>query len=90
MNIGKGHAQPKSKPCPKKIDIVAALREPSETRLAAHQIQKDCRNCQPGQILGVAIKTEIKTVIKQELEKMNTRHKYKLHPPLTEPHADAP
>ena len=36
MNIGKCRAQPRSKPCPKKIDIVAALREPSETHLAAH------------------------------------------------------
>ena len=80
MNIGKGHAQPRSKPRPKKIDIVAALREPTETPLAAHQIQLDCQSSQPGQILGVAIKSEIKTEIKQELEQTNTRHKYKGKP----------
>ena len=64
----------------KKIDIVAALQEPSETHLAAHQIQEDRRNYKPRQVLRVAIKTEIKTEIKQELEKINTRHKYKGKP----------
>ena len=80
MNIGKCRAQHRRKLPPKKIDIVAALREPSETCLAAHRIQEDRRNYKPGQILGVAIKTEIKTEIKQELEKINTRHKYKGKP----------
>ena len=69
MNVGRCRAQPRRKLPPKKIDIVAALREPSETCLAAHRIQEDCRNYKPGQVLGVAIKTEIKTEIKQELEK---------------------
>ena len=41
MNIGKCRTQPRRKLPPKKIDIVAALQEPSETRLAAHQIQED-------------------------------------------------
>ena len=77
MNVGKCRAQPRRKLPPKKIDIVAALWQPSETRLAAHRIQEDCRNYKPGQILKVAIKTKIKTEIKQELEKINTRHKYK-------------
>ena len=80
MNVGKCRAQPRRKLPPKKIDIVAALREPSETRLAAHHIQEDCRNYKPGQILGVAIKMEIKTEVKQELEKINTRHRYKGKP----------
>ena len=80
MNIGRCRAKPRRKLPPKKIDIVAALREPSETRLAAHRIQEDCCNYKPRQILGVAIKTEIKTEIKQELEKINTRHKYKGKP----------
>ena len=79
MNIGKCHAQPRSKPHPKRLDIVAALQEPSETQLAAYQIQLD-RQSQPGQILSVAIKTEIKTEIKQEIERTNTRHKYKGKP----------
>ena len=80
MNIGKGCAQPRSKPRSKKIDKLAALREPSETRLAAYQIQLDRQSSQPGQILGVAIKSEIKMEIKQELEQTNTRHKYKGKP----------
>ena len=80
MNIGKCHAQPRTKLPPKKIDTVAALREPSETHLAAHWIQEDHSNYKPRQVLGVAIKTEIKTEIKQELEKINTRHKYKGKP----------
>ena len=80
MNVAKCRAQPRRKLPPKKIDIVAALQEPSETHLAAHQIQEDRCNYKPGQILGVAIKTEIKTEIKQELEKINTRHKYKGKP----------
>ena len=80
MNIGKGCAQPRSKPRSKKIDKLAALREPSETQLAAYQIQLDHQSSQPGQILGVAIKSEIKTEIKQELEQTNTRHKYKGKP----------
>ena len=80
MNVGKCRSQPRRKLPPKKIDIVAALQEPSETCLAAHRIQEDHRNYKPGQILGVAIKTEIKTEIKQELEKINTRHKYKGKP----------
>ena len=77
MNVGKCRAQPRKKLPPKKINIVAALRDPSETRLAAHRIQEDCCNYKPGQILGVVIKTEVKTEIKQEHEKINTRHKYK-------------
>ena len=80
MNIGKGCAQPRSKSKPKKIDIVAALGEPSETWLAAHQIQLEHQNSQPGQILGVAIKSEIKSEIKQELEQRNTGHRYKGKP----------
>ena len=77
MNVGKCRAHPRRKLPPKKINIVAALREPSETRLAAHRIQEDRRIYKPGQILGVAIKTEVKTEIKQEHKKINTRHKYK-------------
>ena len=43
LNIGKSTPQPKSKSKTrtKKIDIVAALREVSKTRLAAYQIQKE-------------------------------------------------
>ena len=41
LNIGKSVPQPKSKLKTKKIDIVATLREPSESRLAAYQIQKE-------------------------------------------------
>ena len=55
MNVGKCHAQPRRKLPPKKIDIVAALREPSETCLAAHRIQEDYHNYKPGQTIGVAI-----------------------------------
>ena len=85
MNVGKCRAQPRRKLPPKKIDIVAALREPSETCLAAQHIQEDCHNYKPRQILGVAIKTEIKTEIKQELEKINTRHRYKGKPSWGKP-----
>ena len=77
MNIGHCCPQPKSKPHPKKLDIVAALREPSETRLAAHHYQENRRNNCPGLVIGTMIKTEIKSKIKVELERVNTRHKYK-------------
>ena len=80
LNVGKGCAQPRGKPKPKKSDIVAALREPSEICLAAHQVQLECQHSQPGQILGMAIKSEIKSEIKQELEQRNTRHRYKGRP----------
>ena len=59
------------------MNIVAALWEPSETRLAANQIQKEHQNSYPGEVIGVAIKMEIKSEIKIELEKVNTRNKYK-------------
>ena len=74
LNVGKGCATPRNKPKIKKRNIVLALREPSETRLAAHQIEQERKNCLPGQILGLAIKTEIKSEIKQEQEHRNTRH----------------
>ena len=77
MNIGRCCPQPKSKPHPKKLDIVAALREPSETRLVAHRYQENCRNNCPGLVIGTVIKTEIKSEIKVKFERVNTRHKYK-------------
>ena len=79
LNIGKSVPQPKpkSKSKTKKIDIVAALREPSETRLAAYQIQKELQHSNPGDVIGTIIKTEIKSEVKIELDRINTRHKYK-------------
>ena len=79
LNIGKGVPQPKpkSKSKTKKIDIVATLREPSETRLAAYQIQKERQHSNPGDVIGTIIKTEIKSEVKIELDRINTRHKYK-------------
>ena len=79
LNIGKSVPQPKpkSKSKTKKIDIVAALREPSETRLAAYQIQKERQHSNPGDVIGTIIKTEIKSEVKIELDRINTRHKYK-------------
>ena len=79
LNIGKSTPQPKlrGKLKTKKIDIVAAVREPSEMRLAAYQMQNDCQNSYLGDVIGTAIKTEIKSEIKIELERVNTRHKYK-------------
>ena len=79
VNIGKSAPQPKakSKPKTKKTDIVAALREPSETRLAAYQIQKERQHSNPGDVIGTIIKTEIKSEVKIEQDRINTRHKYK-------------
>ena len=79
LNIGKSILQPKSKSKSKakKIDIVAALREPSETRLAAYQIQKERQHINPGDVIGTLIKMEIKSEVKIELDRINTRHKYK-------------
>ena len=79
LNIGKSAPQPKSKSKSKtkKIDIVAALREPSETRLAAYQIQKERQHINPGDVIGTIIKTKIKSEVKIELDRINTRHKYK-------------
>ena len=79
LNIGKGRPQPKSKnkSKTKRLDIVAALREPSETRLAAYQIQKKRQHSNPGDVIGTIIKTEIKSEIKIESEQINTRHRYK-------------
>ena len=79
LNIGKSTPQPKpkGKSKPKKIDIVASLREPSETRLAAYQIQKERKSSHPGDVIGTIIKMEIKSEVKIELERVNTRHKYK-------------
>ena len=80
LNVGKGCATPRNKPKIKKRNIVLALHEPSETRLAVHQIEQERTNCLPGQILGLAIKTEIKSEIKQEQEHRNTLHRYKNRP----------
>ena len=79
LNIGKSALQPKSKSKSKtkKIDIVAALREPSETRLAAYQIQKEQQHIHPGDVIGTIIKMEIKSEVKIELDRINMRHKYK-------------
>ena len=79
LNIGKSTPQPKSKSKmrTKKIDIVAALREPSKTRLAAYQVQKERQHSNPGDVIGTIIKTEIKSEVKMELDRINTRHKYK-------------
>ena len=79
LNIGKSILQPKSKSNSKtkKIDIVAALKEPSETRLAAYQIQKERQHINPGDVIGTIIKTEIKSEVKIELDRINMRHKYK-------------
>ena len=79
LNIGKSAPQlkPKGKSKLKKIDIVATLREPSETRLAAYQIQKELKSSHPGDVIRTIIKTEIKSEVKIELERVNTRHKYK-------------
>ena len=54
-----------------------ALREPSETRLAAYQIQKERQHSNPGDVIGTIIKTEIKSEVKIELDRINMRHKYK-------------
>ena len=80
LNVGRGCAQPRNKPKTKKMNIVMALREPSETCLAAHQIQLERQNSQPGQILGLAIKTEIKSETGSEQDHRNTRHRYKSQP----------
>ena len=79
LNIGKSVPQPKSKSKSKtkKIDIVVALRELSETRLAAYQIQKERQHINAGDVIGTIIKTKIKSEIKIELDRINTRHKYK-------------
>ena len=78
LNIGKCLPQPKSKfKKPKKIDIVAALCKPSENRLPAYQIQKERQLINPGDVIGTIIKTEIKCEVKVELDRINTRHKYK-------------
>ena len=77
MNIGRSRPQPKGKSRTKKLDIVEALREPSETQLAAYRIQEDHHNNLPGEVIGIAIKTEIKSEIKIEMEKVNMRNKYK-------------
>ena len=79
LNIGKSVPQPKpkGKSRTKKIDIVAALRELSETRLAAYQIQKERQHSNPGDVIGTIIKTEIKSEVEIKLECVNTRHKYK-------------
>ena len=59
-------------PKPKKTDVMAALREPSENLLTSHRIQEQRK--EQATILGsdVVIKEESKTQIK-----INTRHKYK-------------
>ena len=79
LNIDKSTPQPKSKSKTrtKKIDIVAALREPSKTRLAAYQVQKERQHSNPGDVIGTIIKTEVKSEVKMELDRINTRHKYK-------------
>ena len=79
LNIGKSASQPKSKSKSKtkKIDIVTALRELSETRLVAYQIQKERQHINPGDVIGTIIKTEIKSEVKIESDRINTRHKYK-------------
>ena len=74
LNVGKSAPQPKSKSKSKtkKIDIVAALRELSETRLAAYQIQKERQHSNPGLLLiGTIIKMEIKSEVKIELDRIN-------------------
>ena len=61
LNIGRCFPQPKSKTKKsKKIDIVAALREPSEDQLATYQIKKERQCSNPGDVIGTIIKTEIK------------------------------
>ena len=57
LNVGKGCATPRNKPKIKKRNIVLALREPSETRLAAHQIEQERKN-KSTEILDIDIKTD--------------------------------